>query len=99
MLPVSGNDLFDDRQSETGAFLVFAAGAVDLIETFPDLVDAGFRDPDAMVLDGNKDLVVFLRRLDRDRGMIRAELDRVAEKIIQYLLDLSDVCTGIEFLA
>ena len=52
-----------------------------------------------MVLDGNKDLVVFLRRFDRDRGMIRAELDRVAEKIIQYLLDLFDVCTGIEFLA
>ena len=51
VLPVSGNDLFDDRQSKTGAFLVFAAGAVDLIETFPDLVDAGFRDPDAMVLD------------------------------------------------
>ena len=77
----------------------WSLGAVDLIETFPDLVDAGFRDPDAMVLDGNKDLVVFLRRFDRDRGMIRAELDRVAEKIIQYLLDLFDVCTGIEFLA
>ena len=99
MLPVSGNDLFDDRQSETGAFLVFAAGAVDLIETFPDLVDAGFRDPMPWSLTETKDLVVFLRRFDRDRGMIRAELDRVAEKIIQYLLDLSDVCTGIEFLA
>ena len=99
MLTVSGNDLFDDRQSETGAFLVFATGAVDLVETFPDLVDAGFRDPDAVILDGNKNLVVFLRCFDRNRGAIWAEFDRVAEKIIQYLLDLFDVCTGIEFLA
>ena len=44
------NDLLDDGEPQTGAFLVPAPGDIGLVKTVPDLGDAVPGDTDAAVL-------------------------------------------------
>ena len=67
VLVMGVDNLFDDRQSQPGAFAVFSAGGVDLVKSFPDLGKAFFRYSDSGVFHGDEYLPVFFRRLYGDR--------------------------------
>ena len=85
------DDLFDYRESESGAFTVLSAGSINLVETIPDLFDAVFWNADSGVFDGNKDFLIFFGRLDRDCGVCVAEFERIVDQVIKYLLDLAEI--------
>ncbi len=56
-------------KAQAGAFFVFAPGGVCLVEAFPDFVQGVPGDADAVVLDGDGDLVAPLGGLDGDAGV------------------------------
>ena len=85
-----------DGQSKAGAALVFPAGGVCLVEALPDLVQRFPGDADAVVPDGDIDLVAPVRRLDRDAGIRVAELDGVVDEVVEHLLDLLPVRVHVE---
>ena len=69
------------------AFLVFSAGEVRLIETFPDLREGVLGDSKAGVLDRDEDFFSFLQGLNVDHGIVSAEFHRVVDEVIEHLLD------------
>ena len=82
---------FDDREPESGAFFIFAAGKVGFVKSFPDLVEFFFRNPDPVVFDRYKDLVIAAGHFHSDGRIMLTEFDRIVQKVIENLMDLSRV--------
>ena len=81
------DDLADDGEPEAGAFLVLAAGLVDLIETRPDLGQILLVDADAVVPHGHEDLFTDKMGNDIDRTVVSRKLDGVVDEVVEYLSD------------
>lgn len=99
VLSMCMKNLFDDCQTKAGSFLILASGSINLIKSFPDLLETCLWNSNAMIFDRNKDLAVFFGSLKCNRGIVRAEFDRVAQKVIQHLLDLFHICLCHQFLS
>ena len=85
---MSLNDFFYNGKSKTGAALVFSAGEVGFVKSFPDFFQTVFGNTDSGILDRDKYFVVLLGCLNRDRGIRMTELDRIVDQIVKYLLIL-----------
>ena len=85
-------DLFYDRQPESCSLLIFSSGEIRLIEAVPDLLDTFLRNTDSRILHGNKDFLVLQRSLDIDYRILTAEFNGVVDQIVEYLLDLTEIC-------
>lgn len=92
------NDLLHDSETEPGAFLVFSAGAICLVEAFPDFFQAVLRDADTGIFDGNENFFAPLGGLDGDGRIRVAELDRVVNEVVEHLLDFAHVGGDIQLL-
>ena len=84
--------LFYDRQSQSGAFLVFSAGQVRLVEPVEYLFQIIFGDTYTGIFYGYEYRFVLLTRLKFDGRIGLAELYRIVYEIVKDLLDLSFVC-------
>ena len=85
-------DLFYDCQTESCSLLILTSGEIRLIEPVPDLLDTLFRNTDSRIFHGNKDFLVLQRSLDIDHRVLTAEFDGVVDQVVEYLLDLTEVC-------
>ena len=85
------NDFFYNGKSKTGATLVFSAGQVGFVKSFPDFFQTVFWNTDSGILDRDKYFVVLLGCLNRDRGILMTELDRIVDQIVKYLLDFAEI--------
>ena len=85
-------DLFYDRQTESCSLLILTSGEIRLIEPVPDLLDTFPRNTDSRILHGNKDFLVLQRSLDIDYRILTAEFNGVVDQIVEYLLDLIEIC-------
>ena len=99
VLSMCMKNLFDDCQTKAGSFLILASGSINLIKSFPDLLETCLWNSNAMIFDRNKDLAIFFGSLKCDRGIVRTEFDRIAQKVIQYLLNLLHICLHHQFLS
>lgn len=81
-------NFFYNRQSETGAFLVPAAGKIGFVKAFPDLVQILTGDTDTVILYRDIYFLVFDAHLNRNRRFIFAEFDCIINQVVKYLLDL-----------
>ena len=88
---MSLNDFFYNGKSKTGAALVFSAGEVGFVKSFPDFFQTVFGNTDSGILDRDKYFVVLLSCLNRDRGILMTELDRIVDQIVKYLLDFAEI--------
>ena len=88
---MSLNDFFYNGKSKTGAALVFSAGEVGFVKSFPDFFQTVFWNTDSGILDRDKYFVVLLGCLNRDRGILMTELDRIVDQIVKYLLDFAEI--------
>src|SRR5687767_1894929 len=87
---VALHDLLADRQPEPAAGI--APAAVQPLEQLEHLLEIDGVDPDAVVGHGESPLRALALRLDPDaRGAGAAELDRVADQVHEYLLELRGV--------
>lgn len=59
VLIMSMDDLFYNRQTKTGTFLVFSSGNICFIKAFPDFGKAFLWNADSVVFDRNKNLFIF----------------------------------------
>lgn len=73
VLSMCMKNLFDDCQTKAGSFLILASGSINLIKSFPDLLETCLWNSNAMIFDRNKDLAVFFGSLKCNRGIVRAE--------------------------
>ena len=81
VLSMCMKNLFDDCQTKAGSFLILASGSVNLIKSFPDFLETCLWNSNAMIFNRNKDLAVFFGSLKCNRGIVRAEFDRVAQRL------------------
>lgn len=77
---MSLNDFFYNGKSKTGAALVFSTGQVGFVKSFPDFFQAVFWNTDSGILDRDKYFVVLLGCLNRNRGILMTELDRIVDQ-------------------
>ena len=71
------DDLFDYRETESGAFTVFSAGSINFVETIPDFAQAFFGNAGSVIFYRNKDLTAFYSCFDLNRGIIKATLHQL----------------------
>lgn len=95
---MSLNDFFYNGKSKTGAALVFSAGEVGFVKSFPDFFQTVFGNTDSGILDRDKYFVVLLGCLNRDRGILMTELDRIVNQIVKYLLDFAEISSDKQLL-
>ena len=95
---MSLNDFFYNGKSKTGAALVFSAGEVGFVKSFPDFFQTVFGNTDSGILDRDKYFVVLLGCLNRDRGIRMTELDRIVDQIVKYLLDFAEISSDKQLL-
>ena len=53
------DDLFDYRKSKSGAFTVFSAGSINLVETIPDFAQTFFGNAGSVIFTETKTLPLF----------------------------------------
>ena len=85
------DNFFYDGKAETGAFFVFSAGEICLIETFPDFFQAVFWNTDAGIPDRNKYFFILAGGFYCDGGICVAEFDGIINQVVEYLLNLAFV--------
>ena len=95
---MSLNDFFYNGKSKTGAALVFSAGEVGFVKSFPDFFQTVFGNTDSGILDRDKYFVVLLGCLNRDRGIRMTELDRIVDQIVKYLLYFAEISSDKQLL-
>lgn len=61
------DDLLCDRESKTGSGLILSAGDVCFVKSIPDMWEAVLRDADAVVTDGDEDLIFLYSGLNLNR--------------------------------
>ena len=86
---------FYDGKPKSGAFFVFAAGSVCLIETLPDFIQGIPGNPASVIFDGDVSFVSPFCCLNGDGRIRFAEFDGVVNEIVKNLLDFSLV--GVYF--
>ena len=82
------DDLFDYRESESGAFTVFSAGSINLVETIPDFAQTFFGNAGSVIFYRNKDLTTFYSCFNLNRRIIIAEFNGIIKKVVKDLLNL-----------
>ena len=95
---MSLNNFFYNGKSKTGAALVFSAGEVGFVKSFPDFFQTVFGNTDSGILDRDKYFVVLLGCLNHDRGILMTELDRIVDQIVKYLLDFAEISSDKQLL-
>ena len=88
------DDLFHNRQTEAVALSLAAAGGVGFIKPIPYFVQRIGRDAHAVIFHGDKDLSVTDIAFNFYGAVVPAELDRIINKVVQHLLDLSEIGGG-----
>lgn len=91
------DDLFHNRQTEAVALSLAAAGGVGFIKPIPYFVQRIGRDAHAVIFHGDKDLSVTDIAFNFYGAVVPAELDRIINKVVQHLLDLSEIGRDKEF--
>lgn len=87
ILAVGLNDLTHDGQPQTGTLLVLAAGDVGLVKSVPDLWYLIRRNADAVISDGDKDVLHLPGGGYGDGGVGITEFNGIIQQIVNDLLD------------
>ena len=75
------DNLFDYRKSKSGAFTVFSAGSINLVETIPDFAQAFFGNAGSVIFYRNEDLTAFYSCFNLNRGIIIAEFNGIIKNL------------------
>src|SRR5699024_12709331 len=89
------NNLADYGKTKAGSFFVFSAGKFVFVETFPDLTEIFFRITDSIIFNRNKNFLFPLRCLHCGCRLWIAEIDRVLQQLVKYLLDLAVISMDV----
>ena len=93
--PMGLDDPLHHRQSQTGVFLS-GPGGIHPVKTLPDLFQALFRDPYAVVFHSAFYHAVFLTEKDLYISSFFPIADRIGDQIIQHPDIQALVCQGID---
>ena len=77
--------MFDDRQTQAGATKGTRAGPVDAVKTFPNALKIGAVDTDAVIRNGEDDLLVGLAEVDADSSARLGVCNCIDDEIIDRL--------------
>ena len=77
VFPMGLNDFFDNGKTKSGPPFVLSSGTVIFVEAFPDFFLTVFWNSCAVILDGNKDLLMFYSGFYLDGRIVVAELDGI----------------------
>ena len=86
------NDLFYNCKTKPCSLLILTSGQIGFIKSVKDKLLVFLGNTDSAVLDGNKYFAVLLGSLDLDGRIFVTEFDCIVHKIVEHLLDLTDVC-------
>ena len=79
------DNLFDERQAQSGADHARIGIAFQAIELFEDSFARLFRNAEALVTHADQDILVIEFRGNNNLGLRRAVLDRVAQQVVDGL--------------
>ena len=92
MLPMSGDNLLHNGQSQSGSPLIPAPGGVRLVKPLPDLLHAVPGNPDSFILYGNKDLFMAQGRFDGYNRVVGTVLNCNIQEVLNNQLNISQIC-------